>query len=96
VCSVFSVARLALAEQEADVERDHLVELERLVVPVDLLIGEVATGATALRVVSAAVPRKRERAVLDAERDDVIEVEREAEAERWRHGDASRALERGC
>ncbi len=60
---------------------DHLIELERVVLPVDLLVGEVSPRARAARVEPGAVPRERQRAIFDAERPHVARIEREADAE---------------
>src|ERR1700722_13735396 len=54
-------------EREAHVDGDVLVELERLVGAVDLLVREVPVGARATRVEPGAVPRVGQGAVLDAE-----------------------------
>ena len=79
-----------VGQREAERDRDHLVELEGLVLRVDLAVREVVVRAGAARVEAGAVPGERERAVLDAEREEVAEVEVEPEAERRRDGRATR------
>src|SRR5262245_1779830 len=85
----------AWRRREVEPERyeDQLIELERPVLGVDLLIGEGRVRTRAAGVEATTVVRERERPVLDVEADEVRRIERQSETERRRYRDAIDRLE---
>src|SRR5260221_5626047 len=64
-------------------DREHLVELELLVLRVDGVVGKLSVRTAAVVVEPAGVPGERSAAPLEAEGVPLVHVEREAEAEGW-------------